>query len=91
MREQGRLAAIVSADVIGYFRLMSRDESGTLARLQEQRSDQFEPTLARHGGLSLLKNPSSRGIGLLMKTAADEIRLSNRPLLSSNTDAGHMF
>jgi class 3 adenylate cyclase len=31
-REQRRLAAIVAADVVGYSRLMGRDESGTLAR-----------------------------------------------------------
>ena len=31
MTEQRRLAAIVSADVAGYSRLMGRDESGTLA------------------------------------------------------------
>ena len=35
--EQRRLAAIVSADVEGYSRLMGRDESGTLAR--KNRSD----------------------------------------------------
>ena len=34
-REQRRLAAIVAADVVGYSRLMGRDESGTLARLRE--------------------------------------------------------
>ena len=33
MREQRRLTAIVAADVVGYSRLMGRDESGTLARL----------------------------------------------------------
>ena len=33
MTEQRRLAAIVSADVAGYSRLMGRDDSGTLARL----------------------------------------------------------
>ena len=38
--EQRRLAAIVSADIPGYSRLMGRDESGTLARLRE------------HGGVS---------------------------------------
>jgi hypothetical protein len=32
--EQRRLAAIVSADVAGYSRLMGRDESGTLAALK---------------------------------------------------------
>jgi hypothetical protein len=34
-REQRKLAAIVAADVVGYSRLMGRDESGTLARLRE--------------------------------------------------------
>ena len=45
-----RLAAILAADVVGYSRLMGRDESGTLALLREHRKHRFEPTLARHGG-----------------------------------------
>jgi TolB-like protein/class 3 adenylate cyclase/Tfp pilus assembly protein PilF len=49
-REQRRLAAIVATDVVGYSRLMGRDESGTLARLREHRKQRFEPTLARHAG-----------------------------------------
>jgi TolB-like protein/class 3 adenylate cyclase len=49
-REQRRLAAILAADVVGYSRLMGRNESGTLARLREHRKQGFEPTLARHGG-----------------------------------------
>jgi TolB-like protein/class 3 adenylate cyclase/Tfp pilus assembly protein PilF len=49
-REQRRLAAIVAADVVGYSRLMGRDEAGTLARLLEHRKQRFEPALARHGG-----------------------------------------
>jgi TolB-like protein/class 3 adenylate cyclase/Tfp pilus assembly protein PilF len=49
-REQRRLAAILALDVVGYSRLMGRDESGTLARLREHRSQRLEPTLARHGG-----------------------------------------
>ena len=32
-REQRKLAAILAADVVGYSRLMGRDESGTLAHL----------------------------------------------------------
>jgi len=32
-REQRKLATILAADVVGYSRLMGRDESGTLARL----------------------------------------------------------
>jgi class 3 adenylate cyclase len=34
--EQRKLAAILAVDVVGYSRLMGRDESGTLARLQDQ-------------------------------------------------------
>src|SRR5215813_4001726 len=49
-REQRRLAAILAGDVVGYSRLMGRDESGTLARLREHRKQRFEPTLVRHGG-----------------------------------------
>jgi TolB-like protein/class 3 adenylate cyclase len=49
-REQRRLAAILAADVVGYSRLMGRDESGTLARLKTHRTERFGPTLARHGG-----------------------------------------
>ncbi len=45
-----RLAAILAADVVGYSRLMSRDENGTLARLKAHRTERLEPTLARHGG-----------------------------------------
>ena len=50
IREQRRLAAILAADVVGYSRLMGRDESGTLARLREHRQLRLEPALARYGG-----------------------------------------
>jgi adenylate cyclase len=49
-REQRRLAAIVAADVVGYSRLMGRDESGTVARLRQNRAERFDPILARYGG-----------------------------------------
>ena len=48
--EPRRLAAIVAADVVGYSRLMGRDEAGTLARLREHRHQQLGPALARYGG-----------------------------------------
>jgi adenylate cyclase len=50
MREQRKLAAVLAADVVGYSRLMGRDEVGTLARLKEHRAQQLEPALARNGG-----------------------------------------
>ena len=49
-QEQRRLAAIVAADVVGYSRLMGRDESGTVARLRKNRAERLDPVLARHGG-----------------------------------------
>jgi hypothetical protein len=39
--------------------------------------------------LSLLKNPSGHGIGLPMKTATDDVRLSNRVLLSCDAGSLH--
>jgi adenylate cyclase len=49
-REQRKLAAIVAADVVGYSRLMGRDESGTLARLRKNRSEYLDPALTKYGG-----------------------------------------
>jgi class 3 adenylate cyclase len=50
MSEQRRLAAIVSADVAGYSRLMGHDESGTLAALKALRREIVDPCIARHNG-----------------------------------------
>ena len=49
-RVQRRLAAILSADVVGYSRLMGIDEAGTLARLKVMRRDFFDPLIAAHSG-----------------------------------------
>jgi len=49
-REQRRLAAIVAADVVGYARLMGRDEAGTLSKLRTQRKQRLDPTIAKYGG-----------------------------------------
>src|SRR5262245_55913570 len=48
--EQRRLAAILDADVVGYSRLMGRDESGTVLRLRDLRVRHLQPLVARHGG-----------------------------------------
>lgn len=45
-----RLAAILAADVVGYSRLVSADESGTLARLNVLRRETIEPAIAKHAG-----------------------------------------
>jgi adenylate cyclase len=49
-RVDRRLAAILAADVVGYSRLIERDEAGTLQRLKEHRKSLFEPLIAEHNG-----------------------------------------
>ena len=65
-REQRKLAAIIAADVVGYSRLMGRDESGTLARLRKNRSDHLDPVVTKYGG-RLVK---LTGDGALMEFAS---------------------
>ena len=45
-----RLAAILAADVVGYSRLMGRDEEGTHRRVRTLRTVIIEPFLANHTG-----------------------------------------
>jgi TolB-like protein/class 3 adenylate cyclase/cytochrome c-type biogenesis protein CcmH/NrfG len=49
-RVQRRLAAILAADVVGYSRLMERDEKRTLAALKERRKTILGPLVAQHQG-----------------------------------------
>src|ERR1700683_2252269 len=49
-RLQRRLAAILSADVVGYSRLMGLDEAGTLSRLNALRRGMIDPAIAAHSG-----------------------------------------
>lgn len=65
-REQRRLAAIVAADVVGYSRLMGRDETGTLAALKALRKNVVDPAIAGHNG-RLVK---TTGDGLLLEFAS---------------------
>ena len=65
-REQRRLAAIVAVDVVGYSRLMGRDESGTLAALKALRRELVDPKISEHGG-RLVK---TTGDGLLVEFAS---------------------
>jgi adenylate cyclase len=65
-REQRRLAAIVSADVAGYSRLMGRDESGTLAALKALRREIVDPKIKAHRGRIV----KSTGDGLLLEFAS---------------------
>ena len=50
MSEQRRLAAILVADVVGYSKLVGRDEAGTLAQLRALQTEVIEPAIAKHAG-----------------------------------------
>ena len=45
-----RLAAILAADMVGYSRLMGRDEEGTLAALKALRKALIDPKITEHRG-----------------------------------------
>jgi class 3 adenylate cyclase/TolB-like protein/tetratricopeptide (TPR) repeat protein len=63
VRDQRRLAAIVSADVAGYSRLMGEDESRTLAVLKAHRRELIDPKIAEYGGRIV----KTTGDGLLLE------------------------
>src|ERR1700731_2242219 len=50
MGETRKIAAILAADVVGFSRMTSVDEDGTLARLRALRGDLIDPTVAVHNG-----------------------------------------
>ena len=63
MASTRRLAAILTADVAAYSRLIGADESGTLQALRAIRAELIDPTLAAHNG-RLVK---TTGDGLLVE------------------------
>ena len=73
-RDHRRLAAIVSADVVGYSRLMGRDESGTLAALKAHRRELLDPKIAEFDGRIV----KTTGDGLLVEfpSVVDAVRCS---------------
>jgi len=58
-----RIAATIFIDVVGYSRLMGRDEAGTHRRWMSMRADVIEPRVAARGG-EVIK---STGDGLLLE------------------------
>src|SRR3954462_12984263 len=65
-RVQRRLAAIMAADVAGYFRLMGTDEEGTLAALKQLRRELADPKIKEHRGRIV----KTTGDGLLVEFAS---------------------
>jgi class 3 adenylate cyclase/tetratricopeptide (TPR) repeat protein len=62
-RVHRRLAAILAADVVGYSRLMEKDEIGTLSRLKSLRAELIDPKIAEFGGRIV----KTMGDGLLVE------------------------
>ena len=65
-RLQWGLAAILSADVVGYSRLMGIDEAGTLTWLKALRREIIDPTIAAHSRRAMrLRSPSANREAML--------------------------
>jgi len=71
-RDQRRLAAIISADVAGFSRLMGVDEGGTLASLKSHLQALFDPKISEYGGRIV----KTTGDGLLLEfpSVVDAVR-----------------
>jgi adenylate cyclase len=71
-RDHRRLAAIVSADVVGYSLLMGRDDSATLAGLKAHRRELIDPKIDEYGGRIV----KTTGDGLLLEfpSVVDAVR-----------------
>ena len=65
-RVERRLAAILAADVVGYSRLMSADEVGTIAALKTHRRELVDPAIAAHHGRIV----KTSGDGMLIEFAS---------------------
>ena len=73
-RVQRRLAAILSADVVGYSKMMGADEAGTLSRLKSLRAEFFHPMVDKFGGRIV----KTTGDGTLIEfpSAVDAVQLA---------------
>src|SRR5688572_8263686 len=65
-KAERRLAAILAADVVGYSRLIGRDERGTLSRLKAHRSELIEPLARKRRGRVV----KTTGDGILIEFAS---------------------
>ncbi len=82
-----RLSAIVSADVVGYSRLLAEDETATLAAMKAHHHELWLPEITAHGGRVV----GTAGDGLLVEfqsaVAALECALAvQRGMTSRNVD-----
>jgi class 3 adenylate cyclase/TolB-like protein len=67
-----KLVAVVAADVVGYSRLMERDEAGTHERLRKLRDELIDPKIAEHSGR--IVHTSGDGMLLEFPSATSALR-----------------
>jgi adenylate cyclase len=87
-REQRRLSAIVSVDVVGYSRLMGSDEHATVTKWKALRRELIEPKLTEYGGRAV----NTAGDNQLQEfpSVVDAVRCSvdiQRGMAERNADA----
>ena len=63
IRTERRLAAVMAADMVGFSRLMERDEDDTLRRQRDHRAELIDPTIAECNGRIV----KTTGDGLLVE------------------------
>jgi TolB-like protein/class 3 adenylate cyclase len=72
MAETRKIAAILAADVVGFSRMASADEDGTLARLRALRGDLIDPTVAAHNGRVFKR--TGDGVLIEFRSVVDAVR-----------------
>ena len=86
-RVERRLTAILAADVVGFSRLVGRNEEGTIARLNALRRDLIDPSIAQYQGRIV----KTTGDGILVEfpSVVDALRNAvdvQRALAARNAD-----
>ena len=83
-----RHAAILAADVVGYTRLMSNDETGTLSALKACEDELIEPTVDKHNGRII----KQMGEGYLIEyaSAVDVVDVQNKNALRTSSSTIHL-
>src|SRR5215510_5854132 len=85
---QRRLVAILASDVVGYSRLMERDETATLADMKVRWSAVVEPLVANHHGRIFKRNGDGMLVEFASAVAAVECAVElQKAMAAANADA----
>ena len=83
-----RIAAVLAADMVGFTRLIERDETGTLTRQKVLRSEVTEPMIARHKG-NIIKHTGDGWIAEFSSAiSAAKCALALQSELSKHAESG---